>query len=152
MTIVCISTVTEQDIENALVDLWLNLELYSLETPKIWIQFEIPARIRLVVTIEGSMLADRVVQEWAVTWDRRHASKKAQFNEPMPRRMTRRRAGSAALGELRSIGSVEVADGGMPRSKRGSDGRGTDFRRVAAEGVLRTFRPNGFAGPSQLKS
>lgn len=69
MTVVHVRTSTKQDAEIALASLWFQVEFNKLATPDLRIQFQKPDRVRLVVSTNGSKLADRVLRQWATGCD-----------------------------------------------------------------------------------
>jgi hypothetical protein len=62
---VLVQVPTNEDAEHALAELWLQVELNDLATPDLSIKFDGANQITLVVTIDGSASAARMLRAWS---------------------------------------------------------------------------------------
>jgi hypothetical protein len=120
MTVVCVDMLPKQDAENALADLWCQVEFYELGSPRLLIQFEKSDKIKLVVISEGSMLADGVLRVWAT--NRGESRDNIMSSLSAPRRIHMRRRSAARVAGISSkIGPVNVSERGAHFWRRGAD-------------------------------
>jgi hypothetical protein len=65
MTSVLVQVKTKLDAENALAELWLQVELHHLSTPHLLIEFDDVSQITFRVTIDGPAPAGRTLRAWS---------------------------------------------------------------------------------------